>query len=70
MGIKIDGLIDLQKTLDPKLFDSVFTTTSNEIITGAINKAKTQIKKRWSIDLVKESKNNWAFANKGTGKTN
>ena len=68
--IKIDGLEDIQKTLDKTLFDKVFTTTSNEIITGAINKAKTQIKKRWSIDLVKANSNEWAFANKGTGRTN
>jgi len=70
MAIRIDGLKELQRTLDPKLFNSVFTTTSNEIITGVINKTKTQIKKRWSVDLLKENTNEWAFANKGTGKTN
>jgi len=70
MGIEIEGLKDLKRTLDPKLFDSVFTTTSNEIITAAINKSKTQIKKRWNIDIVKANTNEWAFANKNTGKTN
>ena len=70
MGIEIDGLKELERSLDPKLFNSVFTSTSNEVITGAINKAKTQIKKKWNIDIVKASTNEWAFANKNTGKTN
>jgi hypothetical protein len=70
MSIKIEGLEELQKALDPKMFDKVFRATANEIVNGAFKKSHTQIKKKWNIDIKKEDKNDWAFAHKTTGKTN
>ena len=68
-SIKLDGLDELKRTLDPQLFERVHRVTVNEIVGGAFKKSQTQIKKKWNIDIKKDGKD-WAFANKNTGKTN
>lgn len=65
----INGLDDLQKVLNPKLFEKIQTTTVNEIVNASFKKSMTQIKKKWNIDIKKDGKE-WAFAHKNTGKTN
>lgn len=69
--IQIDSkeLEELTKNISAELFDKVFITTSNEIVASSFSKARTQIKKKWNIDIKQENKE-WAFANKSTGKTN
>lgn len=59
----------LNANISKEVFDKTFITTMNEIFVGSFAKARTQIKKKWNIDIKQESKE-WAFANKSTGKTN
>jgi len=69
-NIVMDGLDELRKQLDPDIFNKAFNTTANEIVTSVFNKSKTQIKKKWNIDIKSQGKNTWAFASKTTGKVN
>ena len=68
-SIKIEGLEEIRKALDPKLFEKVHRVTVNEIVNASFKKSHTQIKKKWNIDIKKDGQE-WAFAHKNTAKTN
>lgn len=68
MSIKLEGFENLKKNLDPNMFDKAFNATLNEIVAGAVSKSRTQIKKKWNIDL-KNDGGSWKFQNKTTGET-
>lgn len=68
MNIKIDGIEKLQNNLTPAMFKKAYNATINEIVSGALSKSRTQIKKKWNIDL-KNDGGTWKFQNKTTGET-
>jgi|GEM_PF-4666901 len=68
MSIKIDGIERLQSNLKPETFKKAYNATINEIVNGALSKSRTQIKKKWNIDL-KNDGGTWKFQNKTTGET-
>lgn len=59
----------IKQSISKDVFDKAFIATSNELFNGSFSKARTQIKRKWNIDIKQENKE-WAFANKSTGKTN
>lgn len=71
MKIEIDykEFQKLEENISKEIFNKTFIVTANEIFNGSFSKARTQIKKKWNIDIKQENKE-WAFANKSTGKTN
>lgn len=69
MGIKVQGLEEIKKALDPKLFEKVHRVSVNEVVGYAFTEAKKEIKGKWNIDIKKDGKE-WAFASKQTGKMN
>lgn len=71
MKIEIDykEFDKIKQSVSKDVFDKAFITTSNELFNGSFSKARTQIKRKWNIDIKQENKE-WAFANKSTGKTN
>lgn len=71
MKIEIDykELEKLKENISKEVFNKTFTATVNEIFNNSFSKARTQIKKKWNIDIKQENKE-WVFTNKSTGKTN
>lgn len=69
ISFNFENFEDIKKNTSPELFNKSLITTVNEIFNSSFSKARTQIKKKWNIDIKQEGRE-WAFANKSTGKTN
>jgi hypothetical protein len=68
MNIKIEGIEKLTNSLKPSIFSKAINATINEVVGGSLSKSRTQIKKKWNIDL-KNDGGTWKFQNKTTGET-
>jgi len=70
IDFKVKGMSEVTKMLNKESWDKAFTATANEMATKSFAKARTQVKKKFNINIKTEGKNKWAFASKDTGKVN
>ncbi|OCL85727.1 hypothetical protein AAX26_01794 [Aliarcobacter thereius] len=52
--INIEGLKEVEKMLDPKLFDESFRYTANSLAARAFKQSTKEVKKKYNIDVEKD----------------